>query len=252
MESSWTIIFDFGNTLAPFNEREAAAITADIAACVERRAGIGAASFTAMWCAERDADFRRSAVSGEEHDFGARLARVLGDGGCRPAPALCAEIEACAVESFVRHVRVDAEVGAALPSLAARYRLGVLSNYLLSAPIHGVLARDGVHGLCAKVIVSRDVGFAKPDPRCFDAIVDALALHRERTAYVGDDLHTDVEGARRAGLRPVWTWAMREPRPAEPGAALPGVHCLRTRGDYLRFLRDPEAVLGAAAALGAR
>ncbi|HAK93445.1 MAG TPA: hypothetical protein DCM87_00130 [Planctomycetes bacterium] len=247
MKSSWTIIFDFGNTLAPFNEREAEAITADIAACAERRAGIGAASFTASWLAERDADFRRSAVSGEEHDFGARLSRVLAGAGRAPEPALCAEIEACAVESFVRHVRVDAEIGAALPALAARCRLGVLSNYLLSEPIHRVLARDGVHGLFAKVIVSKETGFAKPDPRCFDAIVRALALQRERTAYVGDDYRIDVEGALRAGLRPVWTWALRTPLPAEPDTPHAAVRRLRTRGEYLRFLGDPDAVLDAAA-----
>ena len=247
MEASWTIIFDFGNTLAPFNEGEAASITADIAACAERRAGIDAAEFTALWLAEREADFARSALSGEEHDFGARLQRVLAAAGRWPEPALCAEIEACAVASFVRHVRVDAEIGAALPALAARCRLGLLSNYLLSEPIHRVLRRDGVHGLFAKVIVSREVGYAKPDPRCFEAILRGLPGRGERMAYVGDDYRVDVEGALRAGLRPVWTWALRTSPPAGPERPHPAVRSLRTRGEYLRFLHDPAGVFDAPA-----
>jgi HAD superfamily hydrolase (TIGR01509 family) len=238
------ILFDFGNTLAPFNDGEAHAITADLAAFVERRLGLPAHEFARRWLEERDADFGRSAVTGVEHDFGARLARIANDAGKSATREVLAEAERRAVESFVRHVHVDPEVGAAITLLAGRCRLGVLSNYLLSAPIHDVLARDGIHACFEKVVVSQEVGFAKPHPRCFEAILDAMEPRSADTVYVGDDFNADVLGATRAGLSCVWTWAMREPRPEEPATVPLRVRCARSREEYLEFLRAPDEFLG--------
>ncbi len=248
MRSDFTILFDFGNTLAAFNDGEARMITADLAEFFERRVGLPGGEFTPLWLEERDADFRRSAASGVEHDFGARVARVFARTG-RPASADLQEAGArCVTESFLRHVHVDPEVGAAVRHLAGRMRLGVLSNYLLAAPIHGVLRQAGMHGLFDRVIVSREVGFAKPHPRCFQAIVEALSPPRGRTVYVGDDFEADVLGATRAGLLAVWTWALREPRPVEPDMLPAGARCTRSRDEYLAFLKAPEEFLGLARA----
>jgi 5'-nucleotidase len=242
-QRAWTLLFDFGNTLAPFNEREAAAVTADLAEFAERRAGLHAPAFARTWLEEREADFARSAVTGVEHDFGARFARVCARLGEEAPAALREAAEAAAVESFVRHVRVDPEVIAAVARLAERARLGVLSNYLLSEPIHRVLARDGAYELFEKVLVSSEIGYAKPDPRCFEAILSALPPRRDRTVYIGDDFTADIAGAARAGLRAVWTLAMRVPTPEIPAALPPGVLCLRSRAEYLEFLAAPENLL---------
>ena len=40
----------------------------------------------------------------------------------------------------------------------------------------------------------------KPDPRFYGIAVDALGLETHQVVMVGDDIHTDVEGAQRAGL----------------------------------------------------
>ncbi|WP_344060846.1 TIGR01458 family HAD-type hydrolase [Terrabacter lapilli] len=40
----------------------------------------------------------------------------------------------------------------------------------------------------------------KPDPTFFGAAVDALDVPADQVIMVGDDIHTDVEGAQRAGL----------------------------------------------------
>ena len=50
------------------------------------------------------------------------------------------------------------------------------------------------------VVDSDVVGFAKPDPRIFRYALAACGTHPERVLHVGDMLHADVEGARRAGL----------------------------------------------------
>jgi phospholysine phosphohistidine inorganic pyrophosphate phosphatase len=40
----------------------------------------------------------------------------------------------------------------------------------------------------------------KPDPTFYGTAVDALQVAADQVVMVGDDIHTDVEGAQRAGL----------------------------------------------------
>jgi len=47
------------------------------------------------------------------------------------------------------------------------------------------------------------VGVGKPDPRVFQATVDALDLPPERIIHVGDSVHYDVEGGAAVGLQTV-------------------------------------------------
>jgi putative hydrolase of the HAD superfamily len=86
--------------------------------------------------------------------------------------------------------------------------IGVVSN--ASGQIEGVLARAGVCQvgvgsgagvLC--VVDSHVVGVSKPDPAIFVSAVEALAIHPDRIAYVGDSIRYDVHGATAAGLTPL-------------------------------------------------
>ena len=97
---------------------------------------------------------------------------------------------------------------AVLHSLVEReVPIGVVSN--ASGQIEGVLARPacarsgrgGAGVLC--VIDSHVVGVAKPDPGIFASAVEALGIHPERIAYVGDSIRYDVGGATAAGLTPL-------------------------------------------------
>lgn len=54
------------------------------------------------------------------------------------------------------------------------------------------------------IVVSGELGVAKPDAGPFDAAVRALGSERSRTWHVGDNLAKDVQGARDAGLVAVW------------------------------------------------
>lgn len=48
------------------------------------------------------------------------------------------------------------------------------------------------------------VGYAKPDPRIFEALVMAAGVDPGSVWHVGDDPEADVVGAQRAGLVSVW------------------------------------------------
>ena len=86
--------------------------------------------------------------------------------------------------------------------------MGVVSN--ADGQIEGTLRRGicqvgpGEHVEVRCVVDSRVVGVAKPDPAIFDhALSHFVGLRRERIAYVGDSVSTDIAAARGAGLHPV-------------------------------------------------
>ena len=77
----------------------------------------------------------------------------------------------------------------------------------------------GIGHLFNSVVISGEVGVAKPDPRIFELALDRLAAKKEAAWHVGDSLASDVAGANAAGLTSVWlnrTGALRTEVDAEP------------------------------------
>jgi putative hydrolase of the HAD superfamily len=66
------------------------------------------------------------------------------------------------------------------------------------------MQRIGLERYFELCLTARDVGAAKPDVRAFNAVLQALGAQAHQVAYVGDDPHADVAGARAAGLRSIW------------------------------------------------
>jgi putative hydrolase of the HAD superfamily len=91
----------------------------------------------------------------------------------------------------------------AAPALAglrgAGLRLAVVSNWDCS--LSSVLAQLGLAAAIDRVVVSAEVGVAKPDPRIFHVALERLGCDVSEALFVGDSLETDVAGARAAGLR---------------------------------------------------
>jgi putative hydrolase of the HAD superfamily len=62
----------------------------------------------------------------------------------------------------------------------------------------------GMTGYVDELITSEDVGVQKPDPRIFHVALDRTGARPEEAVMLGDAWKTDIEGARRAGLRAIW------------------------------------------------
>ncbi len=90
---------------------------------------------------------------------------------------------------------------AALRTLAARYRLGVVSN--ANGTVRKKLERVGLGHFFETVVDSAEEGIEKPDPRLFRVALERLGVRAEETAYVGDIFKVDVVGARAAGILPI-------------------------------------------------
>ena len=98
--------------------------------------------------------------------------------------------------------RVPPDVVPALQRLRASGRkLVVVSN--ANGRMRALLERVGVAPHVDLVIDSYEEGVEKPDPRIFQRALERAGARPETTLHVGDLFHTDVVGARAAGLRAV-------------------------------------------------
>jgi HAD superfamily hydrolase (TIGR01549 family) len=68
----------------------------------------------------------------------------------------------------------------------------------------GALRALGVEPEFAVIVVSGEVGLAKPDPAIFRFALDRLGVSPAKAWHIGDNLTTDVAGAQSAGLTAVW------------------------------------------------
>jgi putative hydrolase of the HAD superfamily len=94
------------------------------------------------------------------------------------------------------------DAATALGSLRALdVRTAVVSNWDCS--LGGLLGGLGLGGLLTRVVTSAEAGFRKPDPRIFDAALEALGCGPERVIFVGDSFDIDIAGGRAAGIRSV-------------------------------------------------
>jgi FMN hydrolase / 5-amino-6-(5-phospho-D-ribitylamino)uracil phosphatase len=91
-----------------------------------------------------------------------------------------------------------AEVVPALEKLKARFRLATLSNGNADLAVIGMAHHFEI------MLNAGALGCAKPDPRAYEGLADALTLKPAEILFVGDEPHADVVGPRTAGMQTVW------------------------------------------------
>lgn len=158
------------------------------------------ARFTAAYLAEERIDATAGWVTseGRERDRWRAIVSATLPG----SPAECFD------ELFAHFSRPDAwavppEAAELFDRLTARGMvIGLASNYdrrLRSV----VCGRPELSPLRERVVVSSEVGFRKPAPEFFRAVVAAAGCRADQIVFVGDDVGNDFRGATAAGLRAV-------------------------------------------------
>jgi putative hydrolase of the HAD superfamily len=66
------------------------------------------------------------------------------------------------------------------------------------------LSASGLSERFEVVVVSADLGVAKPDSAVFEHALSGLGAERDHAVMVGDSIAKDVDGALGAGLDAVW------------------------------------------------
>lgn len=100
-----------------------------------------------------------------------------------------------------------------LQALHGTVKLGIITNGF-SAMQQARLERTGIKHHFEFIVVSEEVGIAKPHPAIFD---HAMALMgnppRERILMVGDNLEADILGGLHAGMHTCWLNTKNQPLP---------------------------------------
>ena len=81
--------------------------------------------------------------------------------------------------------------------------LAVITNGA-SGRQRGALRGNGIEERFCAVIVSGEIGVAKPDAKVFNLALDGLGVKAENAWHVGDNLMADIGGANAAGITSVW------------------------------------------------
>ncbi len=89
-----------------------------------------------------------------------------------------------------------------LEALSA-YPLGVITNGD-GAQQRQKLAQTGIAERFASVVVSGEVGVAKPQREIFERSAEELGLPPNELLFIGDNPENDVRGARQAGWHAIW------------------------------------------------
>ena len=79
----------------------------------------------------------------------------------------------------------------------------VVSNNLLEEQQEKLRA-CGMDRFVDVLVVSEEVGVAKPERRIFEVALERAQVRADEAVMIGDSWANDVEGARAAGIRAVW------------------------------------------------
>lgn len=104
-----------------------------------------------------------------------------------------------------------------LQVLREQYRIAILTNGL-QAVQRRRLERSAIRDYVSEIIVSEEIGFAKPAREYFD-VAFARAGHpaKHQVLMIGDGWNSDIQGAAHYGIDTCWYNPGRQPRPASPG-----------------------------------
>lgn len=117
------------------------------------------------------------------------------------------------------------DVKDSLARLGKKYTLGVLSDTWPS--LDRIFRNYGIRDCFSAFVLSCDVGVFKPDPLIYRTLIESLGRKPEEIVFV-DDVLKNLEGARKAGIRPVQIL-----RKDFPTGEFPAVHNLQELEVYL-------------------
>jgi 2-haloacid dehalogenase len=133
--------------------------------------------------------------------------------GVSHSPAAFSEMYLEALAGCAELVEGAAEL---LEELHRCYRLAIVTNGLRAVQ-RGRLARSRIRDQVEELIISEEIGHAKPAPEFFAAAFARLGNpSRREVLMIGDNWSSDIVGAAGYGIDACWYNPGRQPRPPEP------------------------------------
>jgi putative hydrolase of the HAD superfamily len=202
------VIFDYGNTLIPFGQREmdriGEALIRFFLAEIEGAEPAEVATALKATLADLHHERVETDTESDPRDVVRRTFTALGS-KADETRHVDAGIEVV-LDAFVAAVEVADGAEAVLGKLRERgFRLGLLSNYSLAPAIRLSLDRIGLTSFFDAVVVSADHGLVKPHPELFLQAARQVGVEPAEALFVGDNLRADIAGAAAVGMRTAHT-----------------------------------------------
>jgi len=124
-------------------------------------------------------------------------------------------------QSFVDVIELPDGVLSLLNKIHRHYSLALLSNYPCGKSIRDSLSKIGLLEIFDVVVVSGEVGYAKPHPKPFEVLLSSIDCSPSECLFVGDNWLADVQGAKLIGmpvifLRQYVSYEKFEPQEGDP------------------------------------
>ncbi|NNF58207.1 MAG: HAD-IA family hydrolase [Rhodothermaceae bacterium] len=108
------------------------------------------------------------------------------------------------LQCYARHWSWTAGAETAFHALADRFPVGILTNGFAEIQQAKLDRFPELRGRAAAIVISEEVGAMKPSPVLFAHATEVVGVAPEQILYVGDSLHSDVEGGRDFGWQVAW------------------------------------------------
>ncbi len=107
------------------------------------------------------------------------------------------EMSAIREEFFAGDI-VDRQLVDFIRSLRGKYKTGLISNNW--GDLRETLVREKFHDAFDYIIISAEVGVAKPDPKIFQIALEQAGVRPDEAVFV-DDFYVNIEGCEKIGMK---------------------------------------------------
>lgn len=221
LESVDAVLFDFDDTLYPFDVVEDATLR-DLHRWSQQLRGLGCEAFrkkydVARECVNLDLAVTDSTFSEKEgtakvlqaasHNRTIIFGRLFADWGLSATETarLSLEFGEHYEKTFIQFMQehYDRKITELLDDLAqADIKRALVTNYTLAPQLRKLVAL-GIDDRFEAIVTSEEAGADKPDSRVFEGALKKLGVSPARAVMVGDS-YTDIVGAKALGIRTIW------------------------------------------------
>jgi putative hydrolase of the HAD superfamily len=92
------------------------------------------------------------------------------------------------------------DVKSVLSELSDKYKLGIVSNFIVKEGVEELLKINGIYKYFDFVVTSIKIGWRKPHHIIYDTALDLAKVSKEEILFTGDDYVCDYEGPTKYGI----------------------------------------------------
>jgi len=198
------LVFDYGNTVIAYGPEQIAEDTARIASWLCAKFGT---------CNTKQLEALRFEQIMHPYNHGYRennfytICQQTIEHLCDiiPSHEQVAELMEIRTRAFLQAVRCEAQVLKTLTELKSNYSLSLLSNYPNAAAITRSLHSCGLTDVFDHVVISADIGYVKPHPAIYQALLKTINAPAQSCVMIGDNMLADIQGGKDCGMKTVYT-----------------------------------------------